>query len=63
MARLIARGNFERVAAAEYFKRCLELAPLTTHTIRQEPTDQTFLPSEVITQWHNLPEYLSNGAV
>jgi hypothetical protein len=50
MARLIARGHFERVAAADYFKRCLELAPAATHRVRQEPTDQTFLPSEVITQ-------------
>jgi len=61
MARLIARGNFERASAADYFKRCLELAPAATHPVRHEPADQTFLPSEVITQWHNLPEYLSNG--
>lgn len=60
-ARLIARGDFDRTAAAEYFKRSLELAPLITYRIQPDPMDQTFLPGEVITQWHNLPEYLLNG--
>jgi hypothetical protein len=60
-ARLIARGDFDRAAAAEYFKRRLELAPAITYSVPADPTDQTFLPGEVITQWHNLPEYLLNG--
>jgi hypothetical protein len=69
-AQLIARGNVEREAAAEYLKTRLNVAPAARHRVRQhagragvrknEP-DQTFLPSEVITQWHHLSDFLSNG--
>lgn len=61
IARLIARGNFERAPAAAYFKSRLDRSPVGMHAIRQRQSDHTVLPAEVITQWHNLPDYLLNG--
>jgi len=61
IAQLVARGHFERTAAADYFKDRLDRAPVAMQNIRQQQPDHTFLPSEVITQWGSLPEYLSNG--
>jgi hypothetical protein len=59
-ALLLARCNFSREAAGEEFKRCLLLLPEEIGhppAAESEPAqDDHYVPAEVLTQWHLLPQ-------
>jgi hypothetical protein len=61
---LLSRCNYDRSAASLYFQRCLDALPrqisLATLSETESPNDY-YVPAEVLTQWHLLPQYVNRN--
>jgi hypothetical protein len=61
---LLSRCNYARSAASLHFERCLDALPrqigLKTVT-KTESADDYYVPAEVLTQWHLLPQYVQEN--
>lgn len=60
-ALLLARCNFSRTEALEHFRFCLDQLPATVGfpgDSDEAPAEDHYVPAEVLTQWHLLPQYV-----